>query len=173
MDTSSKHRLLEIGTKLSHVLGTVIPNIAFTIIFLTFMLTIVSRYILRTPISWSYEISILAYMWTMFFGVGKAMKRGEHVVFSLVYDKVGEKMQRIFLIAADALLILLLGMAFIPSIHSLLGKRMMTGVLKMPYTIVFAPCIYMFAEIIIRSCYDLYIQAKALKSASKGAQSCM
>jgi len=171
MDTSSKHTLLGIGTKLSYILGTVIPNISFTIIFLTFMLTIVSRYILRTPISWSYEISILAYMWTMFFGVGKAMKRGEHVVFSLVYDKVSPKMQRLFLILTDTLLILLLGLAFIPSIHSLLGKRMITGVLKMPYTIVFAPCIYMFAEIIIRSCYDLYIQAKALIHESKGAQS--
>ncbi|NCB97085.1 MAG: TRAP transporter small permease [Bacteroidia bacterium] len=170
MDTSSKHTLLGIGTKLSYILGTVIPNISFTIIFLTFMLTIVSRYILRTPISWSYEISILAYMWTMFFGVGKAMKRGEHVVFSLVYDKVSPKMQRLFLILTDTLLILLLGLAFIPSIHSLLGKRMITGVLKMPYTIVFAPCIYMFAEIIIRSCYDLYIQAKALIHESKGAQ---
>lgn len=171
MDTSSKHTLLGIRTKLSYILGTVIPNISFTIIFLTFMLTIVSRYILRTPISWSYEISILAYMWTMFFGVGKAMKRGEHVVFSLVYDKVSPKMQRLFLILTDTLLILLLGLAFIPSIHSLLGKRMITGVLKMPYTIVFAPCIYMFAEIIIRSCYDLYIQAKALIHESKGAQS--
>lgn len=171
MNTSRKLSIRRISNTLSNLLGTIIPNISFTIIFLTFMLTIISRYVLRTPISWSYEISILAYMWTMFFGVGKALKRGEHVVFSLVYDKVSPKMQVVFLILTDILLIVLIGIAFIPSIHSLLGKRMVTGVLKMPYTVVFSPCIYMFAEIIIRSCIDLSKQINAFKMIITGEQS--
>jgi len=171
MNTSRKLSIRRISNTLSNLLGTIIPNISFTIIFLTFMLTIISRYVLRTPISWSYEISILAYMWTMFFGVGKAIKRGEHVVFSLVYDKVSPKMQVVFLILTDILLIVLIGIAFIPSIHSLLGKRMVTGVLKMPYTVVFSPCIYMFAEIIIRSCIDLSKQINAFKMIITGEQS--
>ena len=39
------------------------------------MVSIISRYIFRVPVAWSYEISVLGYMWTMFFGVGKAMRR--------------------------------------------------------------------------------------------------
>lgn len=138
-----------------YFLGTVIPNIAFVCIFLTFMVTIISRYVLKTPVAWSYEVSILAYMWTMFFGVGKAMTADEHVVFGLVYDSVGPRTKLIFRITSNLLLIILIGIAFIPSIHSLSSKRMVTGVLKLPFSVVFAPLIFMFAEIIIRSLIDL------------------
>ena len=148
-------RLRILGRKVMYFLDTILPNITFTIIFLTFMLTIVSRYILKTPITWSYEVSILAYMWTMFFGVGKALQEKEHVVFSLLYDHVGPRKQLIFDILSNILIILLIGIVFIPSINSLMKKKMITGVLKLPFTVVFAPLIYMFANVIIRSIIEL------------------
>ncbi len=141
----------KIGRGVMYLLGTVIPNLTFLMIFLTFMITIVSRYVLKTPVPWAYEISILSYMWTMFFGVGKAMQNEEHVVFGLVYDSVGTKMKIVFEILNSLLLVILLSIVFIPSIHSLLAKRMVTGVLKLPYKVVFAPLIYMFAEMLVRS----------------------
>ena len=141
----------KIGKALMYLLGTVIPNLTFLLIFVTFMVTIVSRYVLKAPVPWAYEISILAYMWTMFFGVGKAMQNDEHVVFGLVYDHVGPKTKIVFEILSSLILGVLLIAVFIPSIHSLMAKRMVTGVLKLPYTIVFAPLIYMFAEMLIRS----------------------
>ncbi len=148
-------RLCILGRKVMYFLDTILPNITFTIIFLTFMLTIISRYILKTPITWSYEVSILAYMWTMFFGVGKALQKKEHVVFSLLYDHVSPRKQLIFDILSSILIILLIGIAFIPSINSLMKKKMITGVLKIPFTVVFAPLIYMFANVIIRSIIEL------------------
>ncbi len=148
-------RLRTAGKALSYTFGTVIPNITFTIIFITFSITIISRYALKMPVAWSYEVSILAYMWTMFFGVGKALSRDEHVVFSLVYDTMSPKMRSIFRIASNLIIIALLVIVFIPSVNSLASKRMVTGVLKMKFSLVFAPLIYMFAEIIIRSIMDL------------------
>ena len=67
----------KIGKKIADFLGVFIPNITFLVIFLTFMVTIVSRYFFKTPVTWSYEVSVLGYMWTMFFGVGKAMEADE------------------------------------------------------------------------------------------------
>ncbi len=148
-------RLRILGRKVMYFLDTILPNITFTIIFLTFMLTIISRYILKTPITWSYEVSILAYMWTMFFGVGKALQEKEHVVFALLYDHVGPRKQLVFDILSNVLIILLIGVAFVPSINSLMKKKMITGVLKIPFTVVFAPLIYMFANVIIRSIIEL------------------
>lgn len=171
MDMKQKLMLKKTVRAIIYFFGTVIPNITFVIIFLTFMLTIISRYILRTPVTWSYEISILAYMWTMFFGVGKALKDGEHVVFSLVYDHISPRKQLLCNILSDLLIIGLLGIAFVPSLQSLLGKRMITGVLKMPYTVVFSPFIFMFAEIIIRSTLDLIEQVKAMKNLKNEVQS--
>jgi TRAP-type C4-dicarboxylate transport system permease small subunit len=148
-------------------LGYFIPNMTFIVIFITFMLTIISRYVLKAPIAWSYEISILGYMWTMFFGVGKAMEADEHVVFGLVYDNLGKKGQVVCKVIYNLALILLLGAAFYPCIQSLLSKKMVTGVLKLPYTIVFAPMIYMFAEIIIRCVKDIINSIKGLKDTEK------
>ncbi len=151
----SLNHLRKIGKAAVYILGTVIPNITFTVIFVTFMVTIVSRYVLKTPVAWSYEVSILAYMWTMFFGVGRALTADEHVVFGLVYDSVRPGVRRIFRIAVNLLLIILLVVVFVPSIHSLMSKRMVTGVLKLPFSVVFAPLIYMFGEIIVRSIIEL------------------
>ena len=52
----------KIGKKIVDFLGVFIPNITFLVIFLTFMVTIVSRYFFKTPVTWSYEVSVLGYM---------------------------------------------------------------------------------------------------------------
>lgn len=157
------------GKKATDFLGYFIPNVTFTIIFLTFMLTIISRYVLKKPVAWSYEISVLAYMWTMFFGVGKALEADEHVVFGLVYDTLGDKGKTICKIVYNLLLIVLIGLAFVPCVHSMLSKKMVTGVLKLPYTVVFAPFIYMFAEVFIRCVIDMVHNCRALINSKKGA----
>lgn len=43
----------KIGKKIVDFLGVFIPNITFLVIFLTFMVTIVSRYFFKTPVTWS------------------------------------------------------------------------------------------------------------------------
>ena len=89
-------QLKKVGKAIVDFLGVFIPNITFLVIFITFMVTIISRYFFKTPVTWSYEISVLGYMWTMFFGVGKAMEADEHVVFGLVYDAVKPRTQFVF-----------------------------------------------------------------------------
>ena len=161
-------KILSGGKKVLDILGTVMPALAFSLIFLTFMVTIVSRYVLKAPVAWTYEVSILAYMWTMFFGVGKAMEADEHVVFGLVYDHVGPRAKLALRMAVNVVLVVLVSIVFFPSIRSLESKRMVTGVLKLPFSVVFAPMIYMFAEIIVRSLIDLWRNAKDLASLLRG-----
>ena len=49
----------KIGKKIVDFLGVFIPNITFLVIFLTFMVTIVSRYFFQNPCNMSYEVSVL------------------------------------------------------------------------------------------------------------------
>lgn len=136
-------------------LGETIPTVTFTIIFVTFVAQIIARYFFGKSITWSNEVSVLAYMWTMFFGVGKAMDTDSHVVFGLVYDVVGQKTRYIFRMGYNILLIVCLGLAFYPCVDKWLGQKMITGVLKLPYKLVFAPFIYMLIEMIIRSIVEM------------------
>jgi TRAP-type C4-dicarboxylate transport system permease small subunit len=149
-----KEKLIKIGNGIDKVLE-IITDCTFLLIFITFMLTIISRYIFRKPITWSYEVSVLAYMWTMFFGVGLGMKRDEHVVFGLVYDLLKPYGQFMFKMIYNIFLIVLLLVCFIPCCQSLLSSTMITGVLKIPYKVAFAPCIFMFVDIIVRSFCNL------------------
>lgn len=136
-------------------LSETIPTITFTIIFVTFVAQIIARYFFGKSITWSNEVSVLAYMWTMFFGVGKAMDADAHVVFGLVYDAVGQKTRYIFRMTYNILLIVCIAVAFVPCCDKWLGQKMITGVLKLPYKVVFAPFIYMLIEIIIRSIIEI------------------
>lgn len=157
-----------IGKKIMDVLGIVIPSITFVVIFVTFMISIVSRYCFKTPVTWSYEVSVLGYMWTMFFGVGKAMETDDHVVFGLIYDTLRPFGQFLFKAIYNIFLLLLLVICFVPCVESMFSKQMVTGVLKLPYTVVFAPFIYMMAEVIIRSGINVYKAYSDYKEAKGG-----
>ena len=157
---SNEKEVKSLGSKILSIFEVGVTSIAFVVIFITFMISILSRYVFRIPVTWTYEISILGYMWTMFFGVGKAIDNDEHVVFSLVYDKLSSKGKRVCLILYNAMLTVLLLIAFIPCVQAMMKSTMTTGVLKLPYKIVFSPFFFMFIEIIIKSAFNI---VKAVK----------
>ena len=136
--------------KVMTVLSEGVPMVAFLVVFVTFMMTIICRYVLRFAIPWSYEVSILGYMYCMFFGSGIALKRDEHVVFSLLYDKLPPIGQLISKLVYNAAIIALLCIAFVPCFNSLMASTMKTGILKMPYKVVFAPFLWMVFECAVR-----------------------
>ncbi len=144
-------------------IGTWVPIVSFLAIFITFMASIIARYIFRTSIRWSYEISVLGYIWCMFFGVGKAIDTDAHVVFSLVYDKLKPFGQFFCKALYNIILILILLICFVPCTRSLLNSSMKTSVLHMPYSVVFAPFLYMLAEIMVRSGINIYRAYKEYK----------
>ncbi len=144
-----------------------VTSVAFLVIFVTFMISIISRYVLRVPVTWTYEISILGYMWTMFFGVGRALRNDEHVVFSLVYDKVSPAKKSFFLLLYNALLAILLLLCVSPGFSAMLKSNSATGVLKLPYKIVFAPFWFMIIEIICVAASNCIRIVKNLKNGGK------
>ena len=154
--------------KLMAVLSEGVPMVAFCVVFVTFMMTIFCRYVLRFAIPWSYEVSILGYMYCMFFGSGIALKRDEHVVFSLLYDKLPPIGQLISKLVYNAVLIVLICVAFVPCFESLMASTMKTGILKMPYKAVFAPFLWMLFECAFRCLF--YMKASWDEYRGRGAK---
>jgi len=155
--------------KIMTVLSEGVPMLSFCIVFITFMMTIISRYVLRVAIPWSYEVSILGYMYCMFFGSGIAIKRDEHVCFSLLYDKLSPKGKMISKLLYNVILIALICCAFTPCVKSIMNMKQVTGILKMPYKIVFAPFLWMLVEVVVRSIICMADSVKEYK-ASKNVQ---
>ncbi len=147
--------LKKAGRAAENILSVVVPTISFTVIFVAFVAQIIARYFFGKSIAWSNEVSVLAYMWVMFFGVGKAIETDSHVVFGLVYDAVSQKTRYIFRMVYNILLVACVLLCFIPCWDKWMGQKMITGVLKLPYKVVFAPFIYMLVEIVIRSIIEM------------------
>lgn len=158
----------KLGEKLMTVLSEGVPMVAFLVVFVTFMMTIICRYVLRFAIPWSYEVSILGYMYCMFFGSGIALKRDEHVVFSLLYDKLPPIGKLICKLVYNAVLVALIAIVFVPCVNSLMASTMKTGILKMPYKVVFAPFLWMLFECAFRCLFYMKTSWKEYKQTRAG-----
>ena len=141
----------KIGRTIMDILGVGLPCVIYLVLFFSFVATIVMRYCFSKSLAWGNEVAVLAYMWIMFFGCGKAIENDEHVVFSLVYDKCSPKVQMLMKVFYNILLAVLIGIAIPSCVKLLMKSTQITGILKIPYKICFAPYIWMLVETVVRS----------------------
>ena len=141
--------------KVNNILGVLFPCILFLALFFSFVVTVAYRYLANKSVVWGNEVAILAYMWIMFFGCGKAMENDEHVVFSLVYDVVSPFVKMVMKLVYNAVLAIFMVICFPPCMKALIASTQITGVLKVPYTVVFAPFFWMMLNIIVYSIINI------------------
>ena len=96
------------------VLEIYTPTLAFTLMFIVFVIEIVWRYFF-VPLTWTMEFSLMAFIWITLLGACWALRDDSHVVFGLVYDSVGPKAQRAIRVAGNGLLFLAFCIALYPS----------------------------------------------------------
>ncbi len=65
------------------------------------------RYVLARPLSWTIEACIIAYVWIIFWGSSFILKCEEQVKFSILYDSVSEKTQKIFTLISYTIITLI------------------------------------------------------------------
>ena len=146
----------DVVCKVNDFLGVVFPCLLFLALFFSFVITIFVRYVFGKSVTWGNEVSILSYMWIMFFGCGKAMENDEHVVFSLVYDEVSPAVKMAMKVVYNIVLAVFMILCFQPGLRALNASTQITGVLKIPYKIAFAPFFWMMLNIIVYSIINVY-----------------
>lgn len=74
------------------------------VMFLVFLLQVASRYLLRWPIGWTHEASVILWLWIVLFGAAFVLRDSEEMRFDLIYGAVGQRARRVMaLIASTAL----------------------------------------------------------------------
>ena len=76
------------------ILETVVLQVLGAMLIGVVSLGVFCRYVLGTPLSWSYELSILIFVWVTFLGAGLALKRGAHVRFDFLVQGLPEPWSR-------------------------------------------------------------------------------
>jgi TRAP-type C4-dicarboxylate transport system permease small subunit len=160
--------LKKIGIFLLDLFEIYIPSLAFSIMFVVFVLQIFFRYFLNRPLTWPYEVTIFAFIWTAILGACFARRHGVHVVFGLIYDKVSPKTQVIFRLIANGLIFAAFLIALKPSYEQVMFMAFKKStVLKIPFHIAYSPYVVFVVLILGHTLYDLIIDVRKLLVGSR------
>ncbi len=112
------------------VLEVYIPTAAFIFLFLAFILQVFFRYVVNHPLTWTQDVIVIGFCWSVILGACYTMRRKGHVQFTMLYEAYSPK------VAAWARLIgnILIIITF--------------AVMVVPYTWIFLPFTYFLLAII-------------------------
>ncbi|GGJ18140.1 TRAP transporter small permease [Neoroseomonas lacus] len=65
------------------------------VMFVAFMLQIVTRYVLNAPLSWTAELSTLCWVWGILWGAGLVLRDDEEIRFDIIYGAMSGPLRRI------------------------------------------------------------------------------
>ena len=132
--------LKKIGLFLLDFVEVWMPTIALAVIFVAFILNVISRYVFRSPINACYELCLAGLVWTLLLSAPYAVRTKTNVAFTLLYDKAGARTQLIMRLIGNAFLLFCLIKMFYPCLDWVLFMhRKRTSVLKIRYDILFFP----------------------------------
>lgn len=158
----SKSIWIKIGKLFLDITEIYIPAIAFSLLFIAFLIQVFFRYFL-VPLTWPLEFTLMMFIWATLFGACYAMRDDSHVRFTLVYDNAAPKVKFWMRIIGNLMLLSSFIIAFIPTynwVNFMSFKK--SNVLKVPMNIVFFPYVIFMIIMIGRIAYNLYIDIRKL-----------
>ena len=87
-----------------------------TVMFVTFLMQIVWRYVLADPLSWTIEICLTAWLWLVFWGSAFTLRDADHVRFDMFYLAAGKRLRRVLALGAAVAVVV----AFVASLPATL-----------------------------------------------------
>ena len=79
--------------------------------FVSFLLQIVFRYVLNRPLGWTEEVTVLCWVWVVLWGASFIVADADEVRFDIVYNAVSPRVRRVFTIVASVALIVLIALS--------------------------------------------------------------
>ena len=115
----------------------------FVVMFFAFVLQIFTRYVLGYQVDWTYEATVIGFMWVVAFGGSYASRLREHVAFSMVYDKMSDRGKALTEIVSNIVIVASFVIMFLPVLSFVdFMKIKKTAVMKVPLSVLYAPFIY-------------------------------
>lgn len=128
---------------LRDVIEIYVPLMAFAVMFLTFILQIVARYVFKYPLTWAYEITVIGFSWSVIFGACYAMRSRSHVKFTLIYDMLTGKKAAVLRMLGNLIILVAFIALFVPSIEYVKFMDFQsTSVFKIKLSWIFSAFIY-------------------------------
>ena len=146
---------------LRDIIEIYIPVATFVIMFVTFVMQIFCRYIIRQPLAWAYEVTVSCYLWLVILGACYAQREHAHVTFTLITDKLPIRGRAFCTFLGNLMIGFAFAWAFVPSYKFVTMMAMQrTSMLKIGLNIVYAPYIVFLALMILYMLRDMILDFK-------------
>ena len=140
-----------------------LPAVAFITMFGVFVTEIIARYFFNNPFVWTYEISTMAYTWTILLGACLASRQRSHIAFDLMVERLSGRSKLVVEILGNLLVIGLFIAALYPSWDFIrFSKVTKTPVLLIPMSIGFFPFLIFLVLTISHLSYDTFLALRKL-----------
>lgn len=163
--------LKKIGLAILDFVEVVMPVMALLVIFISFIVNVVSRYILNAPVNACYELCLAGLVWCLFLSAPHAARVHNNVAFTLVYDSLGAKGQMLFRLLGNGFLIFCFGMMLYPCYDWVMFMaRRFTAVLRVPLNVIYFPFVVFNFLTLCHLIHDFVKDIILLVNAIKGKQ---
>ena len=125
-----------------------IPVVFFFIMFLTILLQVFFRYVVRYPLTWSMEVTVIGFVWTVIFGTCYTMRRRAHIKFTLFYDRLKPRPAAVFRLLGNLIIVVtFLSLVYASLRYSFFVSFQKTPVFRISFTVIFLPFVYFLCSI--------------------------
>lgn len=127
------------------------------IMFVAFIIQIVSRYFFNFPIGWSSELSVVAWLYMVLIGSALWLRESEEIRFDLVSGSLGPRARRVIGILVAAVGLVLFAMS-LPATWKYVTfmKVESSSYLKIRLDILYSVYLVFAAAIIVRYAWDVW-----------------
>lgn len=152
-----------VGKFLLDLVEIYIPVVTFVVMFLAFVLQIVTRYFFNYPLAWPFELSSLAFVWTILLGACYAVRKKDMVEFGVLYELFSEK-SRLWLTLFGHLIVVSSFLIALYPIYDYIQflARQRTTVLRIPFNYAYFPFVVMILVMIGHSINDAAVTIRRL-----------
>jgi TRAP-type C4-dicarboxylate transport system permease small subunit len=121
----------------------------FAALFGTFLIQIFTRYVLNNPTAWTQELTLVLYIWIVFWTCSLILHERDHITFDLISSSLPPRGRRLLAIASTALVVMAFGIALAPSVDFVVFMKIVrTPVLRLPFDLVYSIFIVFLVAVI-------------------------
>ncbi len=77
-----------------HRFAEAVAALLLAVIFIAFMVQIVMRYVFNSPVGWTTEVSLAAWLWLVLWGAAFVLKDDEEIRIDFIADRGGRRWRR-------------------------------------------------------------------------------
>ena len=107
--TDAQNTKYRTSQKLCYVIRDVVeqyyPALCLLVLFVSFLIGIFSRYILKNPQPWTYELSTICFMNMVIGSWPYVQRKHRHIVFDMYYEKQSETIKLAMRIVGNMLIL--------------------------------------------------------------------